>query len=110
VSKRPNGKRPDVVTLIPWFKGRSLLWDFTCTNTLAPSHITKTSKAVESAAMEAEVPKSTKYAELMPAHEFCPFAVETLGTWGPEVQALVPEIGKRISELTGEPRSASFLR
>jgi len=60
--------------------------------------------------MEAEVRKSTKYAELMPAYEFCLFVVETLGTWGPEAQALAKEIGKRISELTGEPRSASFLR
>jgi len=40
--------------------------------------------AVGSAAMEAEVCKSTKDAELMPAHEFCPFVVETLGTWGLE--------------------------
>jgi len=60
--------------------------------------------------MEAEVSKSTKYAGLMPAHVFFPFVVETLSTWGPEAQALVTDIGRRIAVLTGEPRSVSFLR
>jgi len=58
--------------------------------------MTKSSKAVGSAAMEAEVRKSTKYAELMPAHKFCSFIVETLGTWGPEAKELVTKIEKRI--------------
>jgi len=30
--------------------------------------------------------------------------------WDPEAQALVTEIGRHIAVLTGEPRSASFLR
>jgi len=43
-------------------------------------------------------------------HDFCPFVVETLGVWGPEAASLVSELGRRIAVITGEPRSASFLR
>ena len=33
---RGDGKRPDGATHIPWSRGRCLLWDFTCPDTLAP--------------------------------------------------------------------------
>jgi len=65
---------------------------------------------VGSAAAEAEVRKSSKYADLLPMHDFSPFVVETLGVWGLEAASLVSEMGRRTAVLTGEPRSASFLR
>ncbi|XP_072947093.1 uncharacterized protein [Epargyreus clarus] len=40
---RDDGKRPDGMTLVPWKQGRSLVWDATCVDTLAPSHISVTS-------------------------------------------------------------------
>jgi len=36
-------KRPDGATQITWTSGRLLLWDFTCPDTLAPSHKQKSS-------------------------------------------------------------------
>ncbi|KAF2903237.1 hypothetical protein ILUMI_02951 [Ignelater luminosus] len=45
-----DGKRPDGLTLVPWRKGRFLVWDATCLDTLAPSHIELTSKTVGAAA------------------------------------------------------------
>ena len=60
--------------------------------------------------METEIRKSTKYAELRPAHKFCPVVVETLGTMGPETLALVTAIERHITSYKGEPRSASSLR
>ncbi|CAH2266870.1 jg8931 [Pararge aegeria aegeria] len=36
---RTDGKRPDVMTLIPWRLGWSHVWNATCGDTLAASHI-----------------------------------------------------------------------
>jgi len=43
-------------------------------------------------------------------HDFSPFVFETLGVWGLEAASLVLELYRRIAVITGEPRSASFLR
>ncbi|CAH2226484.1 jg13502, partial [Pararge aegeria aegeria] len=34
-----DGKRPDGMTIVPWWMGRSLVWDATCVDTLAASHL-----------------------------------------------------------------------
>ena len=34
-----DGKRLDGVSSIPWLQGSPLLWDFTCSDTLAPSNL-----------------------------------------------------------------------
>ncbi|CAH2250329.1 jg3672 [Pararge aegeria aegeria] len=54
---RSDGKRPDGMTLIPWRLGRSLLWDATCVDTFAASHIQATSSMVGAAASSAEQAK-----------------------------------------------------
>jgi len=68
---RNDEKRPDGVTLVPWARGRCLLWDFTCPDTMAPSYINKSSLAAGSAASEAEARKSENYSELSVAHTLC---------------------------------------
>jgi len=107
---RNDGKKPDGATLVPWACGHCLLWDFTCPDTLALSHVYESSLAAGSAASEAESRKSAKYSELSVVHTFVPIAVETFGAWGPEAIAFVSELGRRISAVTGEPRSTLFLR
>src|SRR5918995_2564095 len=47
---RTDGKRPDGLTLIPWSKGRSLVWDVTVIDTVAPSYLHATSAAAGAAA------------------------------------------------------------
>jgi hypothetical protein len=42
-------------------------------------------------------------------HKINPFAAETLGPFGEEVIALVKDLGKRLIESTGEPRSCAYL-
>ena len=36
---RHDNRRPDGMSLTPWSNGRCLAWDFTCPDTLAPSHL-----------------------------------------------------------------------
>ena len=36
---RSDGKRPDGAKVLPWRSGRILVWDATCPDTFAPSHI-----------------------------------------------------------------------
>ena len=107
---RSDSKRPDGVTLVPWSRGRCLLWDATCPDTLAPSHLQRSSAGAGAAAAVAEANKSAKYASLAVAHEFVPVVIETLGTWGTAGLAFVNEVGRRIFSVSGDPRAASFLR
>ncbi|CAH2238325.1 jg17482 [Pararge aegeria aegeria] len=106
---RSDGKRPDGMTLIPWRLGRSLLWDATCVDTLAASHIQATSSMVGAAASSVEQAKRRKYENLDSSLIFVPFGVETLGPWGPEARALFKELSKRVIESTGDPRAGSYL-
>ena len=36
---RSDGKRPDGITVVPWQRGKLLVWDATCPDTFAPSYI-----------------------------------------------------------------------
>ena len=104
-------KRPDGATLDPWRSGRYLVWDFTCPDTLAPSHLNHSSQAAGSAAERAEALKQTKYSRIAASGDyiFAPVAIETLGAWGPSALSICAEIGGRIATHTGDLRSFSFL-
>src|SRR6266516_256307 len=55
--------------------------------------------------------KRAKYAQLVssPDYQFMPVAIETLGVWGPSAIELCREIGSRVANLSGDPRSHAFL-
>ncbi|KAM3958718.1 uncharacterized protein ACR2FA_007238 [Aphomia sociella] len=57
---RSDGKRPDGMSLVPWKMGRVLVWDATCVDTLAASHVQGTSRRAGSAAEAAENQKFSK--------------------------------------------------
>ena len=103
-------KRPDGVTQIPWKRGRCLAWDATCPNTYAQSYVLATSRHAGSAAAGAEQTKMVKYSDMSSGLDFVPVAIETSGVWGEQALSLVTEIGRRIAELTRDPRSTVFLR
>jgi hypothetical protein len=106
---RDDGKRPDGVSLVPWSLGRMLVWDATCVDTLAPSHLQRTTSKAGAAAKNAELLKCNKYRGLGREYNFVPFGVETLGPWGPSAHKLFAEIAKRLVDVTGDRRAGGFL-
>lgn len=106
---RDDGKRPDGLTVLPWANGRCLVWDFTCPDTLAASHLNRAVMSPGAVANYAENRKSSKYSSLSANYCFVPVAVETLGAPGDEALAFFRDIGQRIAAATAEPRSFQFL-
>ncbi|KAJ4426083.1 hypothetical protein ANN_26892 [Periplaneta americana] len=97
---RSDGKRPDGLTLIPWSKGKSLIWDFTCVDTLALSHLKSSVNYAGSAAESAYHAKRRKYEHLTSNYIFVAFAVETFGPWCRDAKDLLTQIGTRLLSRT----------
>jgi len=57
---REDGKRPDGMTLFQYSRGKCLVWDFTCRDTLAPSHLSRSKSEAGRVAIEAETEKISK--------------------------------------------------
>ena len=95
--------------MYPWKCGKCLLWDFTCGDTLAPSHLQQSSKEPGKVASEAETHKIKHYENLNPSYHFTPICIETLGAWGDLVLAFIKEVGKSIIGQSGGKRSTSYL-
>ena len=107
---RDDGKRPDGATLIPWKQGKCLVWDVTCVNTIARSHLSSAASQAGLPATAAETKRKQKYSCFGNDKIFTPIALETLGPWGPEANKFITEVGRRLHLATGDPRSVSFLR
>jgi hypothetical protein len=106
---RTDGKRPDGVTLISWVAGKCLAWNVTVTNTLTSSFVSLSANSACSAAERAALNKTAKYTALAATHEFVPIAIETLGPINASGLDLLSCIGKRIGQISGDPRESSFL-
>ena len=105
-----DGKRPDGVTRVAWKRGRCLAWDVaTCPDTFSQSHVHASSMQAGSAAAAAEEKKMRKYSDIISGVDFAPVAIETSGVWGKQALDLVTEVGRRIAEVTHDPRSTTFL-
>ncbi|CAG9135060.1 unnamed protein product [Plutella xylostella] len=104
-----DGKRPDGLTMIPWERGRCLVWDATCVCTFAPSHVASTSLTPGAAAEEAARLKCQKYGPLLGSYIFAPLALETTGVWGLQGKAFVKEIGRRLRNRGLDFRSGAYL-
>ena len=107
---RGDGRRPDGITVYPFSRGKPLCWDATCVNTFAESLINETAMNVGSAAAKAENAKRLKYPELVNRYRFEPIAIETTGVFGHSTRTIINEIGKLISEKTGDKRETMWLK
>ena len=108
---RSDGKRVDGATLVPWNKGKTLIWDATCVDTLASSYLDITSVSSGAAACKAALSKRSKYKELIDQNFiFVPFSVETFGPWCPEGIGFIDNLGDKISLILFEPKSKYYLK
>ena len=85
------------MTIFPWRMGKRMVWDFTCSDTFAPSHLDTSPILCGKVVKWAEHAKLIKYAQ--PEHDFeiVPICVEAMGPWSPNGLKFIQEIGRRIS-------------
>ena len=108
--ERGDGKRPDGISINPFSRGRALCWDATCTNTFAESSVIGSAIEAGSAAAKAEISKRAKYPDLVRRFRFEPVAIETSGVYGPTTKIIVQEIGRKISQISGDKRETMWLK
>ena len=73
-------------------------------------HLMGTAFGLGSAAGEAEISKCLKYERPGNAYIFEHVAIETTGVYGPSTNVILKLIGRRLVELTGEPRESVWLK
>ena len=106
---RSDGKRPDGMTLVPWSRGKCLVWDFTCVDTFTSSYLSETSNRCGAAAELAEKKKTAKYRSMDQNFIFMPVAVESMGCFGSQALSFIKTIGQKIALVSGDQRSTSYL-
>ncbi|GAV09477.1 hypothetical protein RvY_19016 [Ramazzottius varieornatus] len=105
---RKDKRRPDGITQVSRKNGKELVWDVTVVDTQALTNLAMSTAKAGSAADAAEKRNITKYGDIGSQFEFCPVGLETLGPWGPSATALFEAVGRKMAEVTGEPRAGSY--
>ena len=86
------------------------MWDVTCLDTFAPSHLSRTTSEAGAVAALAERSKHEKYLDFDQCHIFTPVAIETAGLFGPETFSFLRELGCCLKQVTRETKSFSYLQ
>ena len=105
---RSDGKRPDGTSLIPWQRGKPLIWDITCSDNYAPSYLTDVCKKARTVAALAEERKKVEYSHLEESHFLVPVAIETSGAIGLNSLNLLRDLARRTLKVSGEEKSFSY--
>lgn len=106
---RTDGKRPDGMTLIPWFSGKSVVWDVSVVNTMAASYIATSSQTAAGVAEIADRRKTDKYSFLSSSYLFQPIAIETFGCFNQSGLDFIFELGRRLISISDDARERDFL-
>ena len=105
---RLDSKRPDGMTIIPWSSGRLLVWDATCCDTFAFSHVRVAVSGAGAVAAKAEETKRDKYSHREASFLFVPVAVETCGAFGPEAGEFFRDLGRWVKRATDEANAYQY--
>ena len=97
---RLDNKRPDGLTIVPWEKGCSLVWDVTVWNTFAPTYLPLSSSAMGLVADRAADKKRSIYRDLASSHIVMPVALESSGVLGRDTLDFLSNIARRSKSLT----------
>ena len=106
-----NDKHPDRVALVPWRSGRLLVWDATCPDTFASSHLPSATREAGAVAALAEWSKQEKYirSPQPTPHLHTGDHRDSRPFWARDFHVL-RELGCRLKQVTGEAKSFSYLR
>jgi len=104
-------RRPDGLTLNPWYRGRSLVWDATVVDTFAESHYIVSAAIPGSVATNAETDKCRKYNDLLDNYYFQPVAIETTGVLYGKSTApfFLSCLAKKLVDISGHPSEGQWL-
>jgi len=95
--------------MVPWKEGEPLTWDVTVVCSLADSYVDASARDASSAAELADVRKIDKYSALEKTHFFQNIAVESLGPINIAAYSFLAELGRKISDVSGDDREGSYL-
>ena len=107
--ERADGKRPVGVTVVPWRRGKHLVWDATSPDTFAPSYLQSATSAAGAVAALAENRKNAKYRCLDSTYTLTPIAIESSGACGPLTMGFLRDLANRLKLATGEENSFKYL-
>jgi len=78
-------------------------------DTLGSAYLQQSAITGASAAETATARKKNKYSSLCRTHDFFPVALKTLGPVSYRGQEFLTQIGRRLTEVTTDPRQTAFL-
>jgi hypothetical protein len=105
-----DGKRPDGVTLIPYSRGQSVMWDATVWTTVCASQLRDTARRQGAAAEAAEAQKRRKYAPFARDYLVTPLAFESHGPLSVSTAEFLGDLSKKISRERGKSAGTFFLQ
>ncbi|CAH2210227.1 jg22117, partial [Pararge aegeria aegeria] len=85
------------------------VWDATCVDTLAASHLPSTSQKAAAAAESAQMLKRRKYSVIWNDYVFAALAFETLGPKSSDTKNFINIVSQKLVLTSGDPRAGAYL-
>ena len=102
-----NRRRPNGLTLNPWYRSRSLVWDATVADTFAESHYIFSAAVPGSVATDAETDKCRKYNDILDNYYFQPVAIKTTSVYDKSTVPFLSCLAKKLIDILGDSGSIS---